>query len=84
MVTTWRLEGIRSKDPSTMSIKITEIQDGLDIRGFTKDFSKELTAAEVLNQFALFVKQKRQQALDDRLPFIDLNLSDFETRIGNA
>ncbi len=84
MVTTWRLEGIRSKDPDTMSIKLTEIQDGVELRGFTKDFPKSLTALQVLTQFALFIKQRRQQALDDRVPFNDLDLSDFETRIGNA
>ena len=84
MVTTWRLEGIRSKDPSTMSIRVTELIDGVEVRGFTKDFAKTLSAVDVLNQLALFVKQKRQQVLDDRLPFKDLDLSDFEARIGNA
>ncbi len=84
MVTTWRLEGIRSVDPSTMRIKLTEVIDDTDVRGFTKDFSKTLSQTQVLDQFALFIKQKRQQEVDDRLPFNDLNLTDFETRIGNS
>ncbi len=84
MVTTWRLEGIKSIDPSTMRVKLTEVVDGVTIRGFTKDFSKALTQTQVLDQFALFVKQKRQQEVDDRLPFSDLDLRDFETRVGNS
>ena len=84
MTTTWRLEGIISRDASTMRIRITEVLDGVDVRAFDKDFAKTLDAEQVLDQLALFVKQKRQQALDNRLPFKALDLSDFETRIGNA
>ncbi len=84
MVTTWKLEGIRSIDPGTMRIKLTEVVDGVDVRGYTKDFSKTLSQTQVLNQFAQFVKQKRQQEVDDRLPYNDLNLSDFESRVGDA
>jgi len=84
MVTTWQLRGIRSVDPGTMEVAVTELVDGVETRAFSKTFSKSLTSAQILNQLALFIKQKRQQALDKRLPFNTLDLSDFETRIQNA
>ncbi len=84
MVTTWQLRGIRSVDPATMEIGLIEYLDGVEVRRIAKTFNKSLTADQVFDQFALFVKQKRQQELYDRVPFNTLDLSDFETRVQNA
>lgn len=84
MVTTWELAGIRSINPSTMRVRIDEFIDGVFFAHHNKDFSKTLTQLEVLVQFALFVKQKRDQSIADRVPFNNLNLSNFENRIQNS
>ncbi len=84
MVTTWQLRGIRSINPTTMEVGIIEFLDGVEVRRINKNFDKSDTAEQVLNTFAQFIKQKRQQELDSRVPFNTLDLSDFETRIGNV
>lgn len=84
MTTTWQLDGIKSVDPVTMKIRIIEFIDGVEVNRYTKVFPKTAAVTQVLNQLALLVKQKRQAELDDRVPFNDIDLSNFETRVGNA
>ena len=81
MVITWQLEEIKSIDPNTMGVRIIELVDGVEFDRFQKQFAKSLTAEQVLTQLAQLVKQRRQKDLDDQLPFISLDLSDFEARI---
>ncbi len=83
MVTTWQLNEIRTVDPGTMRVRVTEILDGVKVNTFTENFPKTLTKEEVLNQLALFIKQSRQAVLDAQLPFKSLDLTNFETRIRN-
>ena len=84
MVTTWELKSITSLDPDTMRVELVELVDGLIFRIHSKDFPKTRTENEVLSQFALQIKQLRQQELDDRVPFNALDLSNFENRISTA
>ena len=84
MVTTWELKRVVSLDPSTMRVDIDEIVDGVFFRSHDKAFPKTRTENEVLSQFALQIKQLRQQELDDRVPFNTLDLSNFENRISTA
>lgn len=83
MVTKWQLDGIKSVNPTTMSVRISEYIDGVFKETFTKQFSKTLSQEDVLSQLALLVKQKRQLDLDSRLPYKILDLSDFENRVDN-
>jgi len=84
MVTTWTLFNITSLDPDTMRVEISEIVDTVLFRVHGKDFPKTRTENEVLSQFALFIKQLRQQELDDRVPFNTLDLDNFENRVKTA
>lgn len=84
MVTTWKLVGIRSISPSTMRVRIAEFVDNNFLAHHTKDFAKTLIPQQVLTQFAMFIKQTRDQEIADRVPFKELDLSDFETRVQSS
>lgn len=84
MVTTWEVKKISSLDPNIMRIELNEVVDAVLFRSHSKDFPKIRTKNEVLSQFALFIKQFRQQELDNRVPFNTLDLSDFEDKVRTA
>lgn len=81
MVTTWQLIKIKSVDPSTMQIVIADFVDGIKRQEYFKNFNKNLSADTVLSQMAQFVRQERQKDLDDRLPFLTLDLVNFESQV---
>lgn len=81
MAITWQLLDINSIDPSTMRITIADFVDGVKRQVYSKDFSKSLNEDTVLSQMAQLVRQLRQKELDDALPFITLDLSNFENQV---